>query len=99
MYGNIVNHTCIPFFVRLKKNIKKIEGVGSLLLQILGNIKRVPTQIAFSNSMCFPRFFFSVSLQISPVPIYVICDYYIHKTDLADFSSFKKKKWKFSWQI
>ena len=29
---------------------------------------------------CFPCFF--------PVPIYVICDYYIHKTDLADLSSF-----------
>ena len=26
------------------------------------------------------------------VPIYVICDYYIHKTDLADSSTFKKKK-------
>ena len=45
---------------------------------------RVPTQISFSNSLCFPCFF--------PVrlPIYVICDYYINKTDLADLSSFQK---------
>ena len=25
-----------------------------------------------------------------PVPIYVICDYYIHKTDLADLFSLEK---------
>ena len=50
---------------------------------------RVPTQIAFSNSLCFPCFVL-VRRQIFPVPIYVICDYYIHKTDWADLSSFKK---------
>ena len=54
---------------------------------------RVPTQIAFSNSLCFPCFF-SIRLQIFPVPIYVICDYNIHKTDLADISSFKNN-WEF----
>ena len=32
---------------------------------------------------------FPVEQQIFPVPIYVICDYYIHKTDLADLSSLK----------
>ena len=30
---------------------------------------------------------FPVRPQIFPVPIYMICDYYIHKTDLADLSS------------
>ena len=51
-------------------------------------LRRVPTQIAFSNSLCFPCFF-PVQWQIFPVPIYVICDYYTHKTDLTDLSSFK----------
>ena len=51
---------------------------------------RVPTQIAFSNSLCFPCLF-PVQHQIFPVPIYVICDYYMHKTDLADLSSLKQK--------
>ena len=35
--------------------------------------------------------FLSVQTQIFPVPIHVICDYYIHKTDLADLSGFFKK--------
>ena len=42
-----------------------------------------------SNSMCFPSFFLVLS-QISPVPIYFICDLYLRKTDLADLSSFKQ---------
>ena len=33
---------------------------------------------------------FPVWLQIFPVSNYRICDYYIHKTDMADLSSFKK---------
>ena len=33
---------------------------------------------------------FLVRPQISAVPIYIIRDYYIHKTDLADLSSFKR---------
>ena len=65
--------------------------VASLRLNIcVTYISRAPTQIAFSNSLCFPCFF-PVRRQIFPVPIYVICNYYIHKTDLADFSSFKKQ--------
>ena len=52
---------------------------------------RVPTQIVFSNSLCFPRFF-PVQPQIFPVPIYIICNYYIHKTMLADLFSFWKKE-------
>ena len=32
-----------------------------------------------------------VRQQIVPVPIGMICDYYIHKTDLTDLSSFRKK--------
>ena len=41
---------------------------------------------------------FPVRPQIFPVPIYMICDYYIHKTNLADLSSFRKK-WQFSRQL
>ena len=41
----------------------------------------VPTQIVYSNSLCFSRFF-PIQLQIFPMPIYIICDYHIHKTDL-----------------
>ena len=33
---------------------------------------------------------FPVQLQIFPVPIYIICDHYIYKTDMADLSCFKK---------
>ena len=50
---------------------------------------RVPTQIAFSNSLCF-LCLFPVQPQMFPVPIYIICDYYIHKTDLANLSSLNK---------
>ena len=56
----------------------------------IGRITRVPTQIVFSNSCVFPVFF-PVRLQTFPVPINIICDYYIHKTDFADLSSFWKK--------
>ena len=51
---------------------------------------RVPTQIVFSNSLCFPCVF-PVQSQIFPVPIYIICDYYIDETDLADLSNFRGK--------
>ena len=51
---------------------------------------RVPTQIVFSNSLCFPCVF-PVQSQFFPVPISIICDYYIHKTDLAYLSSFWEK--------
>ena len=34
---------------------------------------------------------FPVCLQIFPMPIYIICEYNIHRTDLADLSSFWKK--------
>ena len=50
-----------------------------------GMIYRVPTQIAFSNSLCFPCVF-PIWPHIFPVPIYVICDYYIHKTALSSSS-------------
>ena len=48
-------------------------------------VTRVPTQISFSNSLCFSRFF-PVRPQIFPVPIYMFCDYYLHKTNLTDLS-------------
>ena len=38
-------------------------------------------------SLCFPCVF-PVQWQIFPVPIYIICDYYIVETDLADLSNF-----------
>ena len=41
-----------------------------------------------THSKCIFKFpVFPVQPQIFPVPNYVICDYYIHKTDLADLSS------------
>ena len=61
-------------------------------------VVRVPTQIVFSNSLCFPCVF-PVQLLIFPVTIYLICDYYIHKTDLVDLSSFWEKKGIFLQQI
>ena len=69
----------------------KLEVKCSIFRQNLiragcSNWSRVPTQVVFSNCLCFPCFF-PVRRQIFPVPIYVICDYYIHKTDLADLSS------------
>ena len=67
-----------------------LEGVHYYLISTY----RVPTKIALSNSLCFPCVF-PIQLQIFPVPIYVICDYYIHKTDLADLSNFTE----FSHQI
>ena len=45
---------------------------------------RVPSQIAFSNSLGFP-----CPIANFPCANYVICNYYIHKTDLADLSIFK----------
>ena len=46
-----------------------------------------PLKLHFQIPWVFP-----VRWQIFPVPIYVICDYYIHKTELADLSSLKKNK-------
>ena len=49
-----------------------------------------------THSNCIFKFpVFPVRPQISPVPIYVICNYYIHKTYLSS----SPKKWKFSRQI
>ena len=59
----------------------------------ISNRYEVPRTHAFP--CVFPVF--SLSLQIFPVLIHVICDYYIHKTDLADLSSLKKN-WEFSRQ-
>ena len=58
---------------------------------------RVPTQnqtLYFQIPCVFP-FFPPDRSQIFPVPIYVICDFYIHKTDLADLSSFFLKNGNF----
>ena len=73
----------------------KLHKRGCLLMnKLIQNSKakgRVPTQIVFSNSLCFSCVF-PVQLQIFPVPVYIICDYYIHKTELAHLPSFWKKK-------
>ena len=42
---------------------------------------------------------FSLSNRKFSVPIYIICEYYIHRTDLADLSSFWKKMDFFVWQL
>ena len=55
-----------------------------------------PLKLHFQIPCVFP-----VRQQIFPVSIYVICDYNIHKTDLADLSSlnlfwrFSRKIWKY----
>ena len=53
---------------------------GKLSLYVSG----YPRKLHFQIPCVFP-----VWRQIFPVPMCVICDYYIHKTDLADLSSFK----------
>ena len=49
---------------------KRTAGISSI---------RVPTPIVFLNSLCFPS-----PTPNFPVSIYMICNHYIHKTDLAD---------------
>ena len=44
-----------------------------------------PLKLHFQIPCVFP-----VRRQIFPVPIYLICDYYRHKTDLADLSCYKR---------
>ena len=45
-----------------------------------------PLKLYFQIPCVFPA-----RPQIFPVSIYIICEYYIHRTDLADLSSFRKK--------
>ena len=51
---------------------------------------RVPTQILFSNSLCFPCVF-PVKPQIFPVSIYIICDDYLYNTDWQIYPASGKK--------
>ena len=53
-----------------------------------------PLKLYFQIPCVFP-----VRLQIFPVPIYIICEYYIHRTDLADLSSFLEKNGLFMQQL
>ena len=62
---------------------------GAVWAATVEEASRVHTQIEFSNSLCVPCVF-PVQPEIFPVPIYVICEYYIHKTDLPDLSTLKK---------
>ena len=49
-----------------------------------------PLKLYFQIPCVFP-----VQSQIFPVPIYIICDYYIDETDLADLSNFWGKNGNF----
>ena len=49
-----------------------------------------PLKLYFHIPCVFP-----VQSQIFPVPIYIICDYYIDVTDLADLSNFWEKNGNF----
>ena len=65
-----------------------IYNVNSLLhitQHFLGHTSGYPLKSHFQIPCVFP-----VQSQIFPVPILMICDYYIHKIDLADLSSFKR---------
>ena len=55
---------------------------------------RYPLKLYFQIPCVFP-----VRPQIFPVPIYIICEYYIHRTDLAGLSSSWGKKKIFFQQI
>ena len=59
--------------------------------------KREPTGYPLKLHFQSPCVFSVISKKF-PVPIYVNCDCYIHKTDLANLSSFKKT-WKSLQQI
>ena len=62
-----------------------------LNMHILVNFKTLPTPAGYPLELHFQiPCVFPLRLQVFPVPIYVICDYYIHKTNLADLSSFKE---------
>ena len=72
--------------------MKKVAGVY-LALPVTGSRPAffhryvfAPSKLHFHIPCVFP-----VRPQIFPVPIYVVCDYYIDKTDLADLSNFWKK--------
>ena len=55
------------------------------------SINRVyPLKLYFQIPCVFP-----VQPRIFPVPIYIICEYYKHRTDLADLSSFWEKNGNF----
>ena len=63
--------------------ISHLMQLASIIVPLTGYPLKLYFQIVFS-------LFFPCQPHIFPVPIYVICDYYIHQTDLADLSSFKK---------
>ena len=50
-----------------------------------------PLKLYFQIPCVFPVFSLSIKPQIILVPIDIICEYYIHKTELADLSIFWKK--------
>ena len=83
------------FYFRLKslKSKKSLKSRKSVLSPFAVVCSGYPLKLHFQFPCVFP-----VLPHIFPVPLYVICDYYIHKTDLADLSSFKQI-WEFSWQI
>ena len=84
------------FFIRIQTNRQNEIENSSLLLSIGDKsiLTGYPLKLHFQIPCVFPVY--SVRRQFFPVPIYVICYYFIHKTDLADLSVFKKK---ILWQI
>ena len=82
--------------------LKQDDGAFSDIYQIIDSARfgaKIRNFSAYQNISCvyqgtYSNCMFSVfpvQPQIFPVPIYVTCDYYINKTDLADLSSFKRK--------
>ena len=64
-----------------------VNGSGSIwtLAGTLTTHAEYPLKLQIQILCVFP-----VQPHIFAVPLYVICDYYIHKTDLIDSSSFKQ---------
>ena len=73
-----------PFHKMLPKLLFLSFSVKSVSLGWEGN-RGYPFKLHFQNSLCIP-----CPTANFPVPIYMICDYYIHNTDLVDLSSLKK---------
>ena len=73
-----------PPYHRLLRSAGATEGL--FITRELHITPGYPLKLYFQIPCVFP-----VQQQIFPVQIYIICDYYIHKTDLADLSSFWKK--------
>ena len=68
----------------------KCDGLWSKIQSCFCVIPGYPLKLYFQIPCVFP-----VRPHIFPVPIYIICECYIHRTDLADLSSFWENKYFF----